>query len=115
MQCRHGQAERSKTADGLVTACVKHVPCWQPDRPMQSAGWAGMQIAAAVKACLEGLLDAFLTAVLHELKLAVWGHKADHLLRVELAQVHALVEGHNLRSVQAAAHTSASACGLKAA
>lgn len=42
--------------------------------------------------------DAFLAAVLHELKLAVRRHKADHLLSVELAQIHALVEGHILHS-----------------
>ena len=60
-----------------------HAPCKQACR-----AWAH----------LEGLLDAFLAAVLHEFKLAVWGHKADHLLGVELAQVHALVEGHILHS-----------------
>ena len=50
------------------------------------------------KTYLEGLLDAFLAAVLHQLEFAIRGHEADHLFRVELAQVHALVEGHILRS-----------------
>ena len=47
----------------------------------------------------EGERDALLAAVLHELKLAVRGHKADHLLRVKAPQVHALMEGHILQQV----------------
>lgn len=41
--------------------------------------------------------DALLAAVLHELEFAVRRHKADHLLGVKLAQVHALVECHVLQ------------------
>ena len=35
---------------------------------------------------------ACLAAVLHQLKLAIRRHEADHLLRVEAAQIYALVE-----------------------
>ena len=41
---------------------------------------------------------ARLAAVLHQLKLAVWRHEADYLLRVEAAQVDALVEGDILHA-----------------
>ena len=49
----------------------------------------------------EGQADALLTAVLHQLKLTVGGHKADHLLGVEAPQVDTLVEGHILQVRQA--------------
>ncbi len=45
----------------------------------------------------EGQADALLAAVLHQLKLTVRGHKADHLLGVEAPQVDTLVEGHILQ------------------
>ena len=58
---------------------------------------------------LEGKGNALLAAVLHELKLSVWRHKADHLLLVKATQVDALVEGHILHRVSlldiAAAYT----------
>jgi hypothetical protein len=47
----------------------------------------------------KGERDALLAAVLHELKLAVRGHKADHLLRIKAPQVHTLMEGHILQQV----------------
>ena len=46
----------------------------------------------------EGQADAFLAAVLHQLKLPIRRHKADHLLSVKPPQVHALVEGHILHT-----------------
>ena len=48
---------------------------------------------------LKGKGNALLAAVLHELKLSIWRHKADHLLLVKATQVDALVEGHILRRI----------------
>ena len=49
----------------------------------------------------EGQADALLAAVLHQLKLTIRGHKADHLLCVKAPQVDTLVEGHILQGRQA--------------
>lgn len=46
----------------------------------------------------KGQADTLLAAVLHQLKLAIRRHKADHLLGVEAPQVDTLVEGHILHS-----------------
>jgi hypothetical protein len=60
--------------------------------------WGGCGSESVTVSCAhpEGEGDALLAAVLHELELAIRGHKADHLLRIKAAQVHALVEGHIL-------------------
>ena len=49
----------------------------------------------------EGQADALLAAVLHQLKLTIRRHKADHLLGVEAPQVDTLVESHILHARQA--------------
>lgn len=46
----------------------------------------------------EGLLDALLAPVLHELELAIWRYKADNLFCVVAPQVDALMEGHILHA-----------------
>ena len=46
----------------------------------------------------KGQADTLLAAVLHQLKLAIRRHKADHLLGVEAPQVDTLVEGHILHA-----------------
>ena len=51
----------------------------------------------------EGQVDALRDAVLHQLELAVGGHERHAPVRVEPAQVHALVEGHVVQLDQLAA------------
>ncbi len=78
------------------------MPSWQ--RYFMSSNMHGLCPDQATKkgARLEGQRDALLAAVLHELELAVGRHEAHHLLRVEAAQIHALVQRHVLDTSSAA-------------
>lgn len=46
----------------------------------------------------EGQGDVLCTPVLHQLKLSIWWHETDDLLRVEASQVHTLMEGDILHA-----------------